>query len=620
MLIKDEVRRQDQAQTQALVPIQAKTKVQIQAENIVGSIDEAFDPAYRSLKKLNISLYDNQIQILESVLDWNVPYLIVVAARGSGKTAVLGVGLLQLCLDEPGLMVGVFAPKWAQANRVVEEMTKLIKSSNVSYEVDWKKTTGSKLTFKNGSTVICQSASEATEGEGWHFHIILCDESLHRESKILCEDGKKRSISRIVGRRMPIKVLTYNIEKNNYEFSEIKNYFSYPCTKECYEVEYEVNGKNTTLKCTADHQIYTKNRGYVEAQHLTTNDEIVLSTKFCAVCGKEFVPKDTRTKTCCEECRKKLISQTEHKRKEQLVTLICKKCKKEHKVQYKYRNKVYCKDCLDLIKKNRKKVCLNCSGEFIGNPKRKFCSMKCNKEYRKKNALSTKTTNKCFFCNKEFYFPAFSRDKRKFCSMDCYTKYRDIDPKMLICDCGKTIKNKDKVGRRFCSEECATKAREAQVKNMSILMKKNPEIWHNEKANKKRAKTWRKTWDKTPEEEKIRRINIFKNAPMYTRGKITKPEKKIIDLNIKDLSYTGNGAVWVEFNNGKHKNPDFKYRNEPYVIEVGDFEYWHTKKERKKVIKNYKAIGYRCLYLDAKDVNKYDNTILKDKIERFLKI
>ncbi len=143
----------------------------------IDAADEAFDSSYRSLKKLNISLYDNQIQIVEKVVDWTVPYLVVVAARGSGKTASISAGLLLLCLDNPGLSVGIFAPKEDQATRVVEEMILIIRKSTIKEDINWKVSTKSRLVFKNGAYVLCQSAGETVQGEGYHFQVIVIDEA-----------------------------------------------------------------------------------------------------------------------------------------------------------------------------------------------------------------------------------------------------------------------------------------------------------------------------------------------------------------------------------------------------------------------------------------------------------
>lgn len=103
------------------------------------------------------------------------------------------------------------------------------------------------------------------------------------------------------------------------------------------------------------------------------------------------------------------------------------------------------------------------------------------------------------------------------------------------------------------------------------------------------------------------------NAPKYRRGKITKPEKHIINLNIDGLKYVGNGSLWLTFKSGRHKNPDFIRGH--HIVEVGDFHYWHTTKEKLEVINNYNDIGYKCLYLSSEEVFDKD---IKTTIERFL--
>jgi len=140
-------------------------------------IDQVFDITYKTQKKLNLSLYDNQKEIMEKVVDWNTPYLIVIAARGSGKSHAVAAGIALLCLETPNLSVGVFAPKEDQANRLLSQVVLIIKNSPIKDEVDWKKSTLSRLNFKNGSYILCQSAGETTQGEGYHFPVMVLDES-----------------------------------------------------------------------------------------------------------------------------------------------------------------------------------------------------------------------------------------------------------------------------------------------------------------------------------------------------------------------------------------------------------------------------------------------------------
>src|SRR5665213_2407116 len=81
----------------------------------------AMSSSYWSLTQVGIDLYDNQVDIIEAVTDLSVPYVGVLASRGSGKTYSVAIGLVKLCLDNPGFRVGVFGPKADTSKRLVKE-------------------------------------------------------------------------------------------------------------------------------------------------------------------------------------------------------------------------------------------------------------------------------------------------------------------------------------------------------------------------------------------------------------------------------------------------------------------------------------------------------------------
>lgn len=141
-------------------------------------LDTAIDPAYWVIDKTGISLYDNQIEIINAVCDLNQRYVAIAQARGSGKTFSTGAGLVKLCFDYPGLQIGVFGPKWDQANRIIDEITTKIvyPGSPLEHIVNKKESNKSLLTFTNGSYIQAISANESTSMEGWHFHIVVLDE------------------------------------------------------------------------------------------------------------------------------------------------------------------------------------------------------------------------------------------------------------------------------------------------------------------------------------------------------------------------------------------------------------------------------------------------------------
>jgi len=86
-------------------------------------------------------------------------------------------------------------------------------------------------------------------------------------------DGEKR-IDEMEGSE---KVLTYNIEDDVIELEDVTFVGKTKYDVDVIELELEDGGIHYTLKCTPDHKIYTINRGYVEAENLTEDDDIVVN-------------------------------------------------------------------------------------------------------------------------------------------------------------------------------------------------------------------------------------------------------------------------------------------------------------------------------------------------------
>lgn len=70
-----------------------------------------------------------------------------------------------------------------------------------------------------------------------------------------------------------VYILSYNQETLEKEYKLITNFGMTNPDAELLEIEDESNGFK--LQCTHEHKILTKNRGWVEAQHLTEEDELV---------------------------------------------------------------------------------------------------------------------------------------------------------------------------------------------------------------------------------------------------------------------------------------------------------------------------------------------------------
>jgi ribonucleotide reductase alpha subunit len=69
--------------------------------------------------------------------------------------------------------------------------------------------------------------------------------------------------------------MSYNINNNQYELKPILNAWQQR-NDPTIELLIEENGKEYKLECSADHKVMTKNRGYVEAASLTSDDDIMI--------------------------------------------------------------------------------------------------------------------------------------------------------------------------------------------------------------------------------------------------------------------------------------------------------------------------------------------------------
>ena len=139
---------------------------------------------------------------------------------------------------------------------------------------------------------------------------------------------------------------------------------------------------------------------------------------------------------------------------------------------------------------------------------------------------------------------------------------------------------------------------------------------------------WKKTWGALPEEEKNRRRQRFISLPLNSSFP-NKPEKKVIEMNVDKVEYTGDGSFWINLPDSsggyKAKNPDFVVRERDQsgrivkvvkYIEVMDREFWH-KENYKEIADLYKRAGKDLLVLDAKDVLK-NFEMSKAKLEAFV--
>ena len=92
---------------------------------------------------------------------------------------------------------------------------------------------------------------------------------------MITTDWGKLAIGSIVTNKLPVNVLSYNETTNTVELKPVVNWFENTIAEKMIELTIEAdNGEIKTIKCTPNHRFYTKNRGWIEAQDLTEDDDL----------------------------------------------------------------------------------------------------------------------------------------------------------------------------------------------------------------------------------------------------------------------------------------------------------------------------------------------------------
>ncbi len=97
-----------------------------------------------------------------------------------------------------------------------------------------------------------------------------------------------------------------------------------------------------------------------------------------------------------------------------------------------------------------------------------------------------------------------------------------------------------------------------------------------------------------------------------------KPETIVLG-SYPGLVFTGNGTLWLKFQDGRRKNPDFIWVNESFRIAIEVFgDYWHKGEDTNELVGKYEAIGWRCLVLWEREINGAEPFDLCNRINEFV--
>lgn len=106
--------------------------------------------------------------------------------------------------------------------------------------------------------------------------MVACDES-HKCFDYDCTvttDIGQLKIGDIVTQQIHCSVLSYNEKTGDKEWKRIEDWYENTICEQLLELEFETEQGIKTIKCTKGHRFFTKNRGWVRAEDLTSYDDI----------------------------------------------------------------------------------------------------------------------------------------------------------------------------------------------------------------------------------------------------------------------------------------------------------------------------------------------------------
>lgn len=210
----------------------------------------------------------------------------LVARRGviqlptaTGKSAIIATVLSQLEEYNPGkLKALILAPTLSTVEGINDTLDEFGLSTSIFGHP--KKSIVTPMT-----TSLVQSLVNQEESNPKLLHeinAVFYDECLPSNASIVMADGTCRTMLQIYEDDTLNEVLSYNVATDEYEPRRILRKFKTPFNDRFCRVYYEdpIKRKTKGVTLTPNHRVYTKNRGYVPASELTSDDLIKVDFPF----------------------------------------------------------------------------------------------------------------------------------------------------------------------------------------------------------------------------------------------------------------------------------------------------------------------------------------------------
>jgi len=182
--------------------------------------------------------------------------------RQSGKSHIVSALLLWHALTHPDTHIGIVAPSLRQAKLIIRRITQFVRKLPKGTCTKPLRTV---VSLTNGSVIEAFPNSPETI-RGPSLHIVYC---LPNYVNVTLADGSRIPIRKV---KVGQKVLTYNKAFCRVEPKRVLKVFRNPIGKRTHVRVFHNYGY---LDCTAEHKVFTFNRGYVPSSLLQSDDKIL---------------------------------------------------------------------------------------------------------------------------------------------------------------------------------------------------------------------------------------------------------------------------------------------------------------------------------------------------------
>lgn len=223
--------------------------------------------------------------IIQSAIERQGRTIVVLMSRQAGKNEMMIQVSLFLASNFPGIKIGSYSPTFPQAEDITMRRLRAYLRNDV-FKGRFNINRGRLVEFalppdaqgpfadrKEGSLFGCFSAERTAKKEGHTWDIIWYNESVAGHVRILTDQGSI-PISDIVHGKLNVNVLGYDFDREQWVWQPILDYHEHRSPNSTVQVEYEYEDILSQFECTADHRIWTVERGYVPAIEVKEGEHI----------------------------------------------------------------------------------------------------------------------------------------------------------------------------------------------------------------------------------------------------------------------------------------------------------------------------------------------------------